>query len=486
MMKQRCLHLLFCLFCLAFLCGFNSKVKGKAIDIITKKPIVNTTIVASTKIDILEDKKYERREGKTDINGDFVIKGLSPQYRYTISANAAGYISSKISARPPKENKTRILDRPIVLILSPNQNGIHIWNNNSWKKLDNNISLKSDKSVTKMRSFSDLYIPTDLKEKKIIKSSLRQFTRGISETDWVEGDFSKKAKIDKAYSLNDPVLFAITGHEYRQYKIIELYYYPEVTIYDKGKSYPGTYNRSEGYHLGTKRIRGRGQCCVFLGLKREEGEIKSLSKICKNKLDKLSFGYWLGNPDGYYAIVNPNNSEAIVFEIKQDNAAAPMRPQAQVPQTQTTDPGRMSMIVGLEKETRANPNNLQAWIELGNSYFDTGQHAKSIQAYRKALELDPSNANVWADMGVMYRRSGNPQEAIRSFDKAIEVDPKHEVSRMNKGIVLLYDMNDMNGAIKAWEGLLAVNPVAVSPTGQSIDQMIKQMKQQLQQQGPKN
>jgi cytochrome c-type biogenesis protein CcmH/NrfG len=169
----------------------------------------------------------------------------------------------------------------------------------------------------------------------------------------------------------------------------------------------------------------------------------------------------------------------VMFAIfKSDNVAVPGRPQAQAPQTQAPDPGLSNMIAALEKETQANPTNAKAWIELGNSYFDTSQHEKSIQAYRKALELDPNNANVWTDMGVMYRRNGNPQEAIKSFDKAIEANPKHEVSRMNKGIVLLHDMNDMDGAIKAWEGLLEVNPVAMSPTGQSIDQMVQQMKKQ--------
>ena len=180
----------------------------------------------------------------------------------------------------------------------------------------------------------------------------------------------------------------------------------------------------------------------------------------------------------------------VMFAIfKSDNVAVPGQPQAQVSQPQArqspaADPGKLSMIAALEKETRENPANAQTWIELGNSYFDTGQTEKSIQAYRKALEINPNNANVWTDMGVMYRRSGNPQEAINSFDKAIEVDPKHEVSRMNKGIVLLHDMNDIEGAIKAWEELLAVNPVAMAPTGQSIDQMIQQMKKQSQQQGP--
>jgi cytochrome c-type biogenesis protein CcmH/NrfG len=143
-----------------------------------------------------------------------------------------------------------------------------------------------------------------------------------------------------------------------------------------------------------------------------------------------------------------------------------------------TDAGKVSMIAALEKETRSNPGNLEAWVELGNAYFDTNQYEKAIGAYSKALEINPDNANVWTDMGVMYRRNGNPQEAVLVFDKAIEADPKHEVSRMNKGIVLLHDLKDTDGAIEAWEGLLEINPVAMAPTGRSVDEMVQQMKKQ--------
>ena len=152
---------------------------------------------------------------------------------------------------------------------------------------------------------------------------------------------------------------------------------------------------------------------------------------------------------------------------------------APVPQSNIDLSANISM---LENAVAANPNNVNAWIELGNNYFDTNQYEKSIQAYRKALELNPNNANVWTDMGVMYRRAGKPQEAITAFDKAIEVDPKHETSRFNKGIVLMHDLKDIPGAIKAWEGLLQVNPIAMAPNGQSVDQMVVGLKQQAAQQ----
>jgi cytochrome c-type biogenesis protein CcmH/NrfG len=162
--------------------------------------------------------------------------------------------------------------------------------------------------------------------------------------------------------------------------------------------------------------------------------------------------------------------------LKSDTAALPGKP-APLP-ARAPDSDKSSMIAALEKETQSNPGNLEAWVELGNSYFDSEQYEKSIAAYRKSLEINPDNANVWTDMGVMYRRSGNPQAAINAFEKAIEVDPKHEVSRMNKGIVLLHDLQDVDGAIKAWEGLLEVNPVAMAPTGRSVDEIVQQLKKQ--------
>jgi len=166
--------------------------------------------------------------------------------------------------------------------------------------------------------------------------------------------------------------------------------------------------------------------------------------------------------------------------LKSDTAAVPVagRPQTPAPQAQAASPARPNMIASLEDETAKNPQNTKAWIQLGNEYFDSSQHEKAIWAYRKALELNPNDANVWTDLGVMYRRSGKPQDAIQAFDKAIEVDPKHEPSRLNKGIVLLHDMQDFDGAIAAWEGLLAVNPIAMAPTGRSVDEMIQQMKKQ--------
>jgi len=103
---------------------------------------------------------------------------------------------------------------------------------------------------------------------------------------------------------------------------------------------------------------------------------------------------------------------------------------------------------------RKDPHNLQALISIGNLYYDSRQDRLAIDAYRKALGIDPSNSNVRTDMAVCYRRIGDFDSAIRELEKAIAANPRHYQSRYNLGVILLQDKKDLEGGIRAWEGLL--------------------------------
>jgi cytochrome c-type biogenesis protein CcmH/NrfG len=138
--------------------------------------------------------------------------------------------------------------------------------------------------------------------------------------------------------------------------------------------------------------------------------------------------------------------------------------------------GQTDRIQALEKETAQHPQNVEAWIQLGNTYFDTNRSKKAIMAYQKALELGSKNPNVWTDLGVMFRRNGEPLKALEAFDRAATIDPLHEICRLNKGIVLLHDLNDPEAAAQAWEELLEVNPLATAPGGQPVAELVKSLK----------
>lgn len=170
---------------------------------------------------------------------------------------------------------------------------------------------------------------------------------------------------------------------------------------------------------------------------------------------------------GFLAGILYSASQSGPTGVVQNSAAPVQQQQSGLSNEQAT------AILQLEQEVAVNPSNVEAWTQLGHVYFDTNNPPKAIRAYEKALELSPGNPNVLTDLGVMYRRSGQPGKALEVFDKAMASAPNHEQSRFNKGVVLLNDMNDKEGAIKAWEELLKVNPNAMAPNGQPIAEIIK-------------
>ena len=133
-------------------------------------------------------------------------------------------------------------------------------------------------------------------------------------------------------------------------------------------------------------------------------------------------------------------------------------------------------IASLEAEVTSNPENYNAWIQLGHLYFDSNQYLSAIGAYEKSLELHSGSANLLTDLGVMYRRSGNSLKAVEAFDKAMAVDSGHQPSRLNKGIVLHFDLGKTDEAIEVWRSVLLLNPEARMANGVPLDEFIEQIK----------
>ena len=104
------------------------------------------------------------------------------------------------------------------------------------------------------------------------------------------------------------------------------------------------------------------------------------------------------------------------------------------------------------------PNNRQAWVALGNEYFDADQPMDAVEAYQKALDLNAKDANVLTDQGVMFRRLGWFDRAVDNFTRANQADPSHTVSLFNLGITYRYDLQDFAKAQEAWTKFLAINP----------------------------
>ena len=130
-------------------------------------------------------------------------------------------------------------------------------------------------------------------------------------------------------------------------------------------------------------------------------------------------------------------------------------------------------ITEAEKIVAQDPKNLNAWMSLGNDYFDTEQAQKAIHAYGKALEIEPNNANILTDQGVMFRKVGWYDKAIANFEKAQKIDPKHLQSLYNLGVVYASDLKQPDKATAIWTKYLQMDP------NSAVAVQIKGMMQQM-------
>ena len=154
-----------------------------------------------------------------------------------------------------------------------------------------------------------------------------------------------------------------------------------------------------------------------------------------------------------------------------------------VPQTQFPVPPVQSpvqdnslKIAELKRILEKNPNDIGTLIQLGNTYFDSNMYVPSIEAYERALALKPGNPDVLTDLGVMYRRNGQPGEAVLTFRKAMKASSTHPQSRFNLGIVLYYDLRDINSAKEAFQDFLTVVPAG--PQADNVKNLIAEMESQ--------
>jgi cytochrome c-type biogenesis protein CcmH/NrfG len=146
---------------------------------------------------------------------------------------------------------------------------------------------------------------------------------------------------------------------------------------------------------------------------------------------------------------------------------------------QQAGPDRIKLqreIAQAEEIVRKDPQNYQAWVQIGNDYFDLGEAQKSVDAYQRALAIKGDDPNVLTDMGVMYRQLKDYPKAVAAFRRAMAAGPTHPQSRMNLGVVLMHDLNDKAGAIAAWEDYLRVAPN--DPNAEGIRRSITELKNQ--------
>ena len=118
-------------------------------------------------------------------------------------------------------------------------------------------------------------------------------------------------------------------------------------------------------------------------------------------------------------------------------------------------------IVSLEKKLKENPENVDNWRMLGQSYFVVQQYDQSKKAYAKAADLlnqaDPEVLVLLAEASAFSNDQLFADYEKSLLSKALSINPKHERGLWYAGYAA-YTNNNFADAVVHWNDLLELVP----------------------------
>jgi tetratricopeptide (TPR) repeat protein len=113
-------------------------------------------------------------------------------------------------------------------------------------------------------------------------------------------------------------------------------------------------------------------------------------------------------------------------------------------------------IEALVKESAANPKNAALFARLGNIYR-TKDPARSLDYYRRALELEPRQLNYAVGYGSALVQAKRFPVAVEVLRRVLSVDANHYVAHANLATAL-YELKDYSAAITEYQWIAAAKP----------------------------
>jgi protein O-GlcNAc transferase len=103
------------------------------------------------------------------------------------------------------------------------------------------------------------------------------------------------------------------------------------------------------------------------------------------------------------------------------------------------------------------PNYYQAWLVLGNIYYDNKGFRKAEKAFQRCVRLNKTYWRGHLNLGVIYRSLGYHEKAFEAYKKAHEIQPKNLEVLNNIGI-LFVDARRYADAIVIFKDALKDSP----------------------------
>jgi len=106
---------------------------------------------------------------------------------------------------------------------------------------------------------------------------------------------------------------------------------------------------------------------------------------------------------------------------------------------------------------KTSPSSPQNHNNLGDLYGRRGDLERSIEEFKKAIELKPGYADAYHNLGNTYQQRGGVEEAIENYQKAIEFNPNLWQSYQNLGAIY-FTREEYQLAEKCFQEAIKINP----------------------------
>jgi len=114
-------------------------------------------------------------------------------------------------------------------------------------------------------------------------------------------------------------------------------------------------------------------------------------------------------------------------------------------------------MANLEAKLAKNPDDIDGWIMLANSYGFVGNKDKAVGAYRQALKLEPEDSWVMTQLAhaVSEQNGSLAGEPLELIQKSLKISPNNMDARFLLG-KYHFQNREFKKAIEHWEFLLGI------------------------------
>jgi cytochrome c-type biogenesis protein CcmH/NrfG len=141
-----------------------------------------------------------------------------------------------------------------------------------------------------------------------------------------------------------------------------------------------------------------------------------------------------------------------------DSPSQPVASSGEQSAAEQAMPDMMHQIEHINDILAQDSSNYDAWVALGNIYFDANMPEEAIEHYEGALAIRPGDVNVLTDLATMKRAAGDSKGAIAILQRVVQTDSTFGQAWFNMGVIYSLDLQDSRNAVSAWKRFLAMTP----------------------------